>query len=80
MDKAKNQVNETLACSSKSQVEIENSVFDELMYGGKSPKHPLNHGFGVKKSDIYGVQSSVVHGRRDHINMPVAEIVNLEAN
>ncbi|CAO2826109.1 unnamed protein product [Amaranthus hypochondriacus] len=79
MDKAKTKVIETLACSSKSQVDIENSVFDELMYGGKSPKRPLNHGFGVKKSDIYGVQSSVGHGRRDHVNISATKIANLEA-
>ncbi|XP_056694422.1 uncharacterized protein [Spinacia oleracea] len=39
-----------------SRVEIENTVFTELIYKGEVPKRPLNYGFGVKKSDIFGVE------------------------
>ncbi|KAL2903867.1 MAGUK p55 subfamily member 4, partial [Bienertia sinuspersici] len=40
---------------SKSRKEVENEVFESLMYGGEPPKRPRGFGFGVVKSNIYGV-------------------------
>ncbi|KAL2927781.1 MAGUK p55 subfamily member 4 [Bienertia sinuspersici] len=40
---------------SKSRKEVENEVFESLMYGGEPPKQPRGFGFGVVKSNIYGV-------------------------
>ncbi|KAL2904322.1 EF-hand domain-containing protein 1 [Bienertia sinuspersici] len=42
---------------SKSRKEVENEVFESLMYGGQPPKWPRGFGFGVVKRNIY-----VVHG------------------
>ncbi|KAL2904374.1 4-hydroxy-3-methylbut-2-en-1-yl diphosphate synthase [Bienertia sinuspersici] len=41
--------------SSKSRKEVENEVFESLMYGGEPPKRPRGFGFGVGKSNRYGV-------------------------
>ncbi|KAL2943345.1 putative serine/threonine-protein kinase gdt8, partial [Bienertia sinuspersici] len=40
---------------SKSRKEVENEVFESLMYRGEPPKRPRGFGFGVVKSNIYGV-------------------------
>ncbi|KAL2894887.1 Lipid A palmitoyltransferase PagP, partial [Bienertia sinuspersici] len=40
---------------SNSQKEVENEVFESLMYGGEPPKRPWGFGFGVVKRNIYGV-------------------------
>ncbi|KAL2904101.1 Tegument antigen [Bienertia sinuspersici] len=40
---------------SKSRKEVENEVFESLMYGGEPPKRPRGFGFGVVKSNIYDV-------------------------
>ncbi|KAL2933279.1 Glutamine synthetase [Bienertia sinuspersici] len=40
---------------SKSRKEVEDEVFESLMYGGELPKRPQGFGFGVVKSNIYGV-------------------------
>ncbi|KAL2943495.1 Glycosyltransferase 25 family member, partial [Bienertia sinuspersici] len=55
LEDANNKVKECLASSSsKSRVDIMNEVFDDLMYNGEVAKRPLNYGFGVKQSDIFG--------------------------
>jgi len=40
---------------SKTQVEIENEVFDELMYEEENPKQLIGFGFNVNWSDVFGV-------------------------
>ncbi|KAL2938489.1 Portal protein, partial [Bienertia sinuspersici] len=56
-----NNVKEYLASSSsKLRVDIENEVFDDLMYNGEVP---INYCFRVKQSDIFGVQGLL--GRKD---------------
>ncbi|KAJ8436955.1 hypothetical protein Cgig2_018902 [Carnegiea gigantea] len=40
---------------SKTQVEIENEVFDELIYEKEHPKWPIDFGFNVDPSDVFGV-------------------------
>ncbi|CAO2823406.1 unnamed protein product [Amaranthus hypochondriacus] len=79
MEKAKAKVDEQLASSSKSQVEIENSVFNDLMYGEKTPKRPLNYGFGVKQSDVFGPQSLVSRERHEEANNLNVEMESLRA-
>ncbi|KAJ8428276.1 hypothetical protein Cgig2_034090 [Carnegiea gigantea] len=43
---------------SKTQVKIENEVFDELiMYEEQNPKRPINLCFNVDQSDIFGINA-----------------------
>jgi len=44
-----------LSSPSKTQAEIENEVFDELMYEEDNPKRPVGFGFNVDRSDVFGV-------------------------
>ncbi|KAL2942911.1 Glycine cleavage system H protein [Bienertia sinuspersici] len=45
-----------LANSSCSSVDVEHEAFHDLMYGGDILERPQGFGFGVKKSDVYGVR------------------------
>ena len=56
-NEATSKVQERLFTSSpsKTQVEIENEVFDELMYEEENPKRPIGFGFNVNRSDVFGV-------------------------
>ena len=38
-------------------MEIENEVFDELMYEEENPKRPIGFGFNVDRNDVFGVNS-----------------------
>ncbi|KAL2922244.1 Zygote defective protein 12, partial [Bienertia sinuspersici] len=77
---ANNKVKECLASSSsKSRVDIENEVFDDLMYNGEVPKCPLNYGFGVKQSDIFGVQGLLRKKGSSYVNHNSIEMENLKA-
>ncbi|KAL2930376.1 Zygote defective protein 12, partial [Bienertia sinuspersici] len=77
---ANNKVKECLASSSsKSRVDIENEVFDDLMYNGEVPKRPLNYGFGVKQSDIFGVQGLLRKKGSSYVNHSAIEMENLKA-
>lgn len=54
------------------------------MYKGEVPKRPLNYGFGVKQSDIFGVEGLLrkegsSHFNRNAINHNVIEVENLKA-
>ncbi|KAL2940984.1 Nuclear transcription factor Y subunit B-4 [Bienertia sinuspersici] len=40
----------------KSQLELENEAFEEIMYQDEIPDRPVGYGPGVKKGDIYGVR------------------------
>ncbi|KAJ8423196.1 hypothetical protein Cgig2_019238 [Carnegiea gigantea] len=42
---------------SKTQVEIENEVFDKLMYEEENPKRPIGFSFNVDRSDVFSVNS-----------------------
>lgn len=64
--------------SSKSRVDIENEVFNELMYKGEVPKRPLNYGFGAKQSDIFGVQGMLRKEGFNHANYSAVEVENLK--
>lgn len=64
--------------SSKSRVEIENEVFNDLMYKGEVPKRPLNYGFGVKKSDIFGVEGLLRKEGSGYVNNSAIEVENLK--
>ncbi|KAL2938058.1 Collagen alpha-1(XXVII) chain, partial [Bienertia sinuspersici] len=69
MEDANNKVKECLASSSsKSRVDIENEVFNDLMYNGEVPKRPLNYGYGVKQSDIFEVQGLLRKEGSSYVN------------
>ncbi|KAJ8439473.1 hypothetical protein Cgig2_008504 [Carnegiea gigantea] len=59
LNEASARVQERLLNSSpsKTQVEIENEVFDELMYEEENPKRPIGFGFNVDRNDVFGVNS-----------------------
>ncbi|KAL2897834.1 Pantothenate synthetase, partial [Bienertia sinuspersici] len=76
---ANNKVKECLASSSsKSRVDIENEVFNDLMYNVEVPKRPLNYGFGVKQSDIFGVQGLLRKEGSSYVNHSAIEMENLK--
>ncbi|KAL2896916.1 Glutamate--tRNA ligase [Bienertia sinuspersici] len=80
LEDANNNVKECLASSSsKSRVDIENEVLDDLIYNGEVPKHPLNYGFGVKQSDIFGVQGLLRKEGSSHVNHNAIEMESLKA-
>ncbi|KAL2923784.1 hypothetical protein RDABS01_015275, partial [Bienertia sinuspersici] len=79
MEDANNKVKECLASSSsKSRVDIENEVFNDLMYNGEVPQRPLNYGFGVKQSDIFGVQGLLRKEGSSYVNHSAVELENLK--
>ncbi|XP_074296936.1 uncharacterized protein LOC141627601 [Silene latifolia] len=43
--------------NSKSRVQLENEVFNKVMYGKDTPTRPVGYGYGVKQSDVFGVHS-----------------------
>ncbi|KAL2904597.1 Testis-specific protein TEX28, partial [Bienertia sinuspersici] len=45
-----------LKCPTKSQLELENEAFEEIIYQDEIQDHPVGYGLGVKKGDIYGVR------------------------
>ncbi|KAL2900773.1 Glutathione hydrolase 3 [Bienertia sinuspersici] len=60
LDDAKAQANILAAVDgSKSRKEVEDEVFESIMYGGELPKWPHGFGFGVVKSNIYGVHGLI---------------------
>ncbi|KAL2931461.1 Mannan endo-1 4-beta-mannosidase 7, partial [Bienertia sinuspersici] len=80
LEDANNKVKECLSSSSsKSRVDIENEVFDDLMYNGEVPKRPLNYGFGVEQSDIIGVQGLLRKEGSSYVNHSAIEMENLKA-
>ncbi|KAJ8444131.1 LOW QUALITY PROTEIN: hypothetical protein Cgig2_029906 [Carnegiea gigantea] len=66
-NEASAKVQERLLDSSplKTQVEIENEVFNELMYEEENPKRSIGFGFNVDRSDGFGVNS--VLRKRDYV-------------
>ncbi|KAL2923194.1 Zygote defective protein 12 [Bienertia sinuspersici] len=53
--------------------------FDDLMYNGEVPKRPLNYGFGVKQSEIFGVQGLLRKEGSSYVNHSAIEMENLKA-
>ncbi|KAJ8432893.1 hypothetical protein Cgig2_014480 [Carnegiea gigantea] len=58
-NEATSKVQERLLTSSpsKTQVEIENKVLDELKYEEENPKRPIGFCFNVDRSDVFGVNA-----------------------
>lgn len=49
--------------------DIENQVFDELMYDQEKPnQRPLGYGFGVNRSDVFGVHAQLRKRRLNYAN------------
>ncbi|KAJ8444762.1 hypothetical protein Cgig2_011724 [Carnegiea gigantea] len=63
-NEATSKIQERLLTSSpsKTQVEIENEVFDELMYEKENPKRPIDFGFKVDRSYVFGVKAILRKG------------------
>ncbi|KAL2922204.1 hypothetical protein RDABS01_013695, partial [Bienertia sinuspersici] len=58
IDMAKSKIDASVASSpsSKPRIEVEDEVFNELMYDkDNSNQKPVGYGFGVKRSDVMGV-------------------------
>ncbi|KAL6565440.1 hypothetical protein OROHE_004495 [Orobanche hederae] len=49
---------------SKSRINIENDVFNDLMYENDNPKRLVGYGLGVDKSSVFGVQGELM--KRDN--------------
>ncbi|KAL6577081.1 hypothetical protein OROMI_011357 [Orobanche minor] len=49
---------------SKSRIDIENDVFNDLMYENDNPKCLVGYGLGVDKSSVFGVQGELM--KRDN--------------
>uniref|UniRef100_A0A803N9C3 Uncharacterized protein n=1 Tax=Chenopodium quinoa TaxID=63459 RepID=A0A803N9C3_CHEQI len=58
--------------------DIENEVFNQLMYQGEIPKRPLNYGFGVKQSDIFGVEGHLRKEGSNYVNNSDMEVEKLK--
>ncbi|KAL2931130.1 Fanconi anemia group C protein [Bienertia sinuspersici] len=59
-DMAKSKIDASVASSSSSKprIEVEDEVFNELMYDkDNSNQKPVGYGFGVKRSDVMGVHA-----------------------
>ena len=55
---AKAKIDENVASSTKPRIEIEEDVFNELMYDkDKSSQKPIGYGFGVQRNDVMGVHA-----------------------
>ncbi|KAL2930858.1 Protein zntB [Bienertia sinuspersici] len=79
MEDVNNKVKEFLASSSsKSRVDIENEVLNDLMYKGEVPKRLLNYDFGVEQSDIFGVQGLFRKDGSSYVNHSAVEMENLK--
>ncbi|KAL2943426.1 N-succinylarginine dihydrolase [Bienertia sinuspersici] len=60
IDMAKSEIDAIVASSSSSkpQIEVEDEVFNELMFDKDySNQKPVGYGFGVKRSDVMGVHA-----------------------
>uniref|UniRef100_A0A803LH70 Topo IA-type catalytic domain-containing protein n=1 Tax=Chenopodium quinoa TaxID=63459 RepID=A0A803LH70_CHEQI len=80
VEDATKKVQESLDNSSSSipKVDIENEVFNQLMYQGEIPKRPLNYGFGVKQSDIFGVEGHLRKEGSYYVNNSDMEVEKLK--
>uniref|UniRef100_A0A803N3I5 DUF4218 domain-containing protein n=1 Tax=Chenopodium quinoa TaxID=63459 RepID=A0A803N3I5_CHEQI len=73
-------VQESLDNSSSSipKIDIEIEVFNQLMYQGEIPKRPLNYGFGVKQSYIFGVEGHLRKEGSNYVNNSDMEVEKLK--
>uniref|UniRef100_A0A803N646 Uncharacterized protein n=1 Tax=Chenopodium quinoa TaxID=63459 RepID=A0A803N646_CHEQI len=80
LEDAIKKVQESLDYSSSSipKVDIENEVFNQLMYQGEIPKRPLNYGFGVMQSDIFGVEGHLRKEGSYYVNNSDMEVEKLK--
>ncbi|KAL2898062.1 Rho-GTPase-activating protein RGD2 [Bienertia sinuspersici] len=54
--KAKVETLKLFAPSTSCKEDLEDEAFHDVMNGGKIPERPQGFGFGVKRSDVYGVR------------------------
>ncbi|KAL2920770.1 hypothetical protein RDABS01_012261 [Bienertia sinuspersici] len=75
--KAKVETMKLSAPSTSCKEDLENEAFHDVMNGGKIPERPQGFGFGVKRSDVYGVRGLV---RKEGYSKGKMKFVELDLN
>ncbi|KAL2924723.1 putative vesicular glutamate transporter vglu-3 [Bienertia sinuspersici] len=65
------------APSTSCKEDLEDEAFHDVMNGGKIPERPQGFGFGVKRSDVYGVRGLV---RKEGYSKGKMKFVELDLN
>ncbi|KAL2926859.1 DNA replication licensing factor mcm4, partial [Bienertia sinuspersici] len=75
--KAKVETMKLSAPSTSCKEDLEDEAFHDVMNGGKIPERPQGFGFGVKRSDVYGVRGLV---RKEGYSKGKMKFVELDLN
>ncbi|KAL2943912.1 External alternative NAD(P)H-ubiquinone oxidoreductase B4 mitochondrial [Bienertia sinuspersici] len=75
--KAKVETLKLFAPSTSCKEDLEDEAFHDVMNGGKIPERPQGFGFGVKRSDVYGVRGLV---RKEGYSKGKMKFVELDLN
>ncbi|KAL2927414.1 hypothetical protein RDABS01_001792 [Bienertia sinuspersici] len=75
--KAKVETLKLSAPSTSCKKDLEDEAFHDVMNGGKIPERPQGFGFGVKKSDVYGVRGLV---RKEGYSKGKMKFIELDLN
>ncbi|KAL2903507.1 hypothetical protein RDABS01_002217, partial [Bienertia sinuspersici] len=75
--KAKVETMKLSAPSTSCKEDLEDEAFHDAMNGGKIPERPQGFGFGVKRSDVYGVRGLV---RKEGYSKGKMKFVELDLN
>ncbi|KAL2898921.1 Vacuolar protein sorting/targeting protein 10 [Bienertia sinuspersici] len=75
--KAKAETLKLSAPSTSCKEDLEDEAFHDVMNGGKIPEGPQGFGFGVKRSDVYGVRGLV---RKEGYSKGKMKFVELDLN
>ncbi|KAL2900882.1 hypothetical protein RDABS01_025964 [Bienertia sinuspersici] len=75
--KAKVETMKLSAPSTSYKEDLEDEAFHDVMNGGKIPERPQGFGFGVKRSDVYGVRGLV---RKEGYSKGKMKFVELDLN
>ncbi|KAL2933666.1 Seed lectin subunit I [Bienertia sinuspersici] len=75
--KAKAETLKLSAPSTSCKEDLEDKAFHDVMNGGKIPERPQGFGFGVKRSDVYGVRGLV---RKEGYSESKMKFVELDLN
>ncbi|KAL2937916.1 Cortactin-binding protein 2, partial [Bienertia sinuspersici] len=75
--KAKVETLKLSAPSTSCKEDLEDKAFHDVMNGGKIPERPQGFGFGIKRSDVYGVRGLV---RKEGYSKGKMKFVELDLN
>ncbi|KAL2893151.1 hypothetical protein RDABS01_009060, partial [Bienertia sinuspersici] len=75
--KAKVETLKLSAPSTSCKEDLEDEAFHDVMNGGKIPERPQGFGFGIKRSDVYGVRGLV---RKEGYSKGKMKFVELDLN